>query len=1004
MSIIKKILVAVGVLLVLVVAAAIIIPIVFKDDIKAAIDKEIAKSVNADVIFDVDNFSLTVFKNFPNITVQVRELGVFNREPFEGVPLFVMERLDVEINLKEILFGNQIRVKGISLVEPQITIRVLKDGQANYNITYPSTDTVTVDTTASAAFSFGIDHWEIVDGMVTYDDQSLPYFLSIKGLNHSGRGDFNEKAFDLTTKTAIDTLTTSFDGLELLTNKRIELDAAIGISEEYTLYTFKENQLRINDFTMHADGWFKMNESDFAMDITYGAPDTQFKSLLSLVPGMYTKDFGAIKTKGELAFSGLVKGTFSDTQMPTFRLALQVNDAMFQYPDLPAAVTNINVDLLVDNATGVIEQTVVDLKKLHLDFGTNPVDARLRIENLKDYRMDALVAARLNLAELNKMFPMEGLDMRGNFSMNAKAKGVYDSIKKIIPAVDVTMTLADGYAKSAEFPLPLENLHMEASVKNESGKMAETLITVSDFSMLMDGETFTSSLTLQNLDDYQWDVRANGGIDLEKMTKIFPLEGMTLAGKVKADIQTKGKMSDLTAERYDRLPTSGTASLRDFNFAMKDLPYAITVAQSEAQFDPRKIDLKNTSGTIGKSDYTVSGSVSNYIGYLFGQNETIKGNMSFQSNLLDLNEFMTETEETTTPEDTTSFGVIPIPENIDFMLRSSIQTVKMMDYTMTNVAGDVILKDGVANLSGLKFNMLGGAFVVNGSYNAKDIAHPRYDMSLSIQDLSIQQAATSFSIVKSYAPIAGLVNGNFGTDFKISGELTPDMMPNLATVNGAGLIKIAQAALTQSKLVAGVTAITKLNDTDQVTMKDVLMSAAIENGRLSVKPFDVKFGSYATTVSGSSGVDGSLDYQLKMNVPPGKLGTEFSGLVSQYTGSQASVKEIPLTIGVGGTFADPKTRLLMADQKTQAKEAVKQEVVAATQEVKQEVKQEATKAVEEKKQQVVEDLTKGTAPKDVVNNLLKPKSDSTKKDSVAKPVQQQLQNKLNTLLKKKKND
>jgi hypothetical protein len=78
---------------------------------------------------------------------------------------------------------------------------------------------------------------------------------------------------------------------------------------------------------------------------------------------------------------------------------------------------------------------------------------------------------------------------------------------------------------------------------------------VNDFSMNMDGERFDANLLLQNLDDYTWDVKAKGGIDLEKMTKIFPLEGMTLAGKVKADIQTKGKMSDLDAERYDKLPT-----------------------------------------------------------------------------------------------------------------------------------------------------------------------------------------------------------------------------------------------------------------------------------------------------------------------------------------------------------------------------------------------------------------------------------------------------------------
>jgi uncharacterized protein involved in outer membrane biogenesis len=993
MKIVKKILIGIGILLLVVVAAAFIIPIVFKNDIKAAIDKELAKSINADVIFDVNNFDLTLFSNFPNVTVEVKELGVFNRAPFEGTPLFVVEEFEVELNLKELVFGDQLRVKGITLVRPQINIKVLQDGKANYDITYPSTEEPQATTEEGGSFSFGIDHWAIIGGHITYDDQSLPFLASIKGLNHSGSGDFNEKEFDLITKTSIDSLTIKYDGTEYLTNKYAELNATLGISEEYTRFTFKDNSTKLNDFALSMEGWFKMNEKDYGMDIQFSSPENTFKSLLSLVPGIYTKDFGSIETKGELSISGFVKGTLSDTQMPAFNMAMNVKDAMFKYPDLPTAISNISMDLLVDNKTGVIESTLVDLKKLHLEFGSNPVDARVLIENLKDYRMDANVKAALNLAELGKMFPMDGLEMKGAFAIDANAKGVYDSIKKIMPAVSATMSLSNGYMKSSEFPIPLEDLHFNASAQNASGKMAETLINVKDFVMLMDGEKFTANLILQNLDDYTWDLKANGGIDLEKITKIFPVEGMTLAGKVKADIETKGKYSDLNAGKYERLPTSGTASLKDFKYNSSDLP-PVAISQADAIFDPKKIEIKNTTGTIGKSDFDVSGSISSYIGYLFGS-ETIKGNMTFNSTLLDLNEFMTDTEAPATTTEPTPYGVVPVPQNIDFVLHSNLKTVKMMDYTMTNVNGDVIVKDGIANLNAVRFNMLGGAFAVNGTYNTKDINHPLYDLGVKIESLSIQQAASSFSIVKTYAPIAGLVSGSFGTDFKISGELGQDMMPKMNTVNGSGLIKVAQAALTQSKLVSGITSLTKLDNSDQVTLKDVLMSAAIKDGALTVKPFDVKFGEYKTNISGSTGLDGSINYLLKMNVPAGKLGSQLQGFINKNTGSNNSTSEIPVTIALGGNYNDPKTSLLMEEQKQQVTEAV-------------------TAVAEEKGKQVVQGILEGEKPKDVLNNILKPKSDTSKvasgapadttKTDVKQEAQKALENKLQNLLKKKKNN
>jgi hypothetical protein len=864
MKIFKKIFIGLGSFFVLLIALAIILPIVFKDKIKKSVDEQIAKTVNADVVFDVNNFSLSVFKNFPNVTVEVKELGVFNRAPFEGVHLFVVDRLDVEVNLKDVLFGDQLRVKGITLVRPQINVKVLKDGSANYNITYPSKDTVTTST-EPLKFSFSIDYWGIEKGDLIYDDESLGFYMGLGGMNHSGSGNFNEKEFDLTTKTQVDSVTVRYGGVEYLTNKHASIEAVIGIAENYTKYIFKQNSAKVNDFALSADGWFKMNEKDFGMDINFKSPENSFKSLLSLVPGMYSKDFDKVETKGYLSFNGFVKGTYSDKQMPAFNVDLKVKNAMFKYPSLPTAVTNINMDLLIDNKTGVIENTLVDLKSFHLDFGSNPVDARARIENLKTYPIDANLKATLNLAELEKMFPMEGMEMKGIVSANASAKGVMDPVTKVVPA-------------------------------------------------------------------------------------------------------------------------SGVFSMKGFAFNSKSIPYAVTISDADASFDPKKIELKNASGTIGKSDFSVNGALSNYLAYVF-KKETVSGNLNFNSNLLDLNEFMTSAPADPNKKDTSKLSVIPIPNNIDFVMHSDVKTVKMMDYTITNAVGDVIIKDATADLRNVKFNMLGGAFAVNGSYNTKDLAHPKYDFGLKIDNLSIQQAASSFSVIKTYAPIAALATGKFGTDFKINGELGQDMMPKMATVNGAGLIKIAEAALTgsNSKLVSGITSLTNLSDAGNVSLKDVLMSAEIKDGKLSVQPFDVKLGNYKTRVEGSTSLDGSINYNLKMNVPAGKLGSQFQGLLNQYGGANNSTKEIPITIGLGGTYKDPKTTLITTEQKQQVKEAV-------------------TNVAKEKGKEALQQAVQNTPAKDLVNGLLGAKKDTTKTDSTkTAPVQNLLQNKLQNLLKKKKN-
>jgi hypothetical protein len=256
----------------------------------------------------------------------------------------------------------------------------------------------------------------------------------------------------------------------------------------------------------------------------------------------------------------------------------------------------------------------------------------------------------------------------------------------------------------------------------------------------------------------------------------------------------------------------------------------------------------------------------------------------------------------------------------------------------------------------------------------------------------MKQAASTSSLVQTYAPIAGLVNGNFSIpDFRVTGELGQDMMPKLNTVNGNGSIKIAQASLKESKLISGITSITKLDNTDEVTLKDVLMSAKIENGKLSVKPFDVKFGNYKTTVEGSTALDATIDYKLKMDVPAGKLGSTLNGFLNQYSTTKTDPNApIPVTIGLGGKFNSPQAKLVASDeQKNQVKEAATNAA-----------KQEATKAIEK--------AVKGTEAEKVLGTILgksdttKAKADTTKTTTNEKKIEDAA-NAIKGLLKKKKN-
>lgn len=912
----KKLFISLTAIFVVLLAAIIITPFVFKDDIKAAIDAAIDKTVNADIVFDTDNFNISLLKNFPNVTAAMNNFEVVNRAPFKGKTLFSAKRFEVEIDLLS-LFGDKIKINGSKLVSPEINILVLEDGTANYDIAITAREEVSKGSPDenTANFNIGINDWQIYNANLVYDDASIPVKLELKNLSHSGNGDFNQDQFDITTNTSIDAVSVIYDGVEYLSNKSISADVVMTISDNNSRYTFKENKVAINDFGLGVDGFLTLNkDGGMDMDLSYEAKQTTFKSLLSLVPGIYTNNFKRLETAGNLAFAGKIKGKYDSQSMPAFDLALKVDQAMLKYPDLPATISNISLDLLIDNQDGIIENTVVNLKQFHMDLGNNPIDAKIFVSNLLNYDMNAFIKGNLDLAEISTMLPMKDISTKGNLSIDLKAQGIYDSFTGQIPKIDAVMKLVNGQIKTAELPYVLDKVNLEAQVKSPTGKMADFIADITGFSMEMDGEPFAADLELANLDNYTWKLNASGGLDTEKITKIFPLEHIRLKGKVKAHFSTTGNMLDLEAKRYHLLPTSGDVSVSGFDYTDRKLPYNITISSMAASFDTKTISIEHYNGTIGKSDLAITGSISNYMAYLFAENQVLKGNMNLSSKLVDLNEFMSEeaTEDDTLPQQK-GYAVIEVPNNIDFVMKAKIKTVELMDMSITDAQGDIAVKDGLVQLSGLNFNLLGGDFGVNGAYDPRDLAKPKYDFNLKIDQLSANKAFETLTVVQSYFPMAKNMDGNISTELKINGLLEQTMMPDMNTVSGTGALNIGNATLKNSNVLQGLGTLmgNKLLSNEQVTLRDILMTFTIEKSLVTVKPFDFNLGGYKSIISGTSSLSGGLDFDIKMNVPAGQLGSQVNSLVSQYLdgSSPSDTTIIPLNIGIGGTIDGPTFKL-----------------------------------------------------------------------------------------------
>lgn len=852
----KKLLKILGVVVLLLVTAIIVLPIVFKDDIKQAMDDAVNENLNAKVFYDTDAFSLSLLTNFPDLTVKIGNFGIVGIQDFSQDTLVAVQNFQITFDVMSVISGDQIIIEEIQLNQPNISILVLENGLANYDIAKASeaTEEVIVEDAPSSeesSISIGIERWAIIDGQLSYDDQSMGFYTTLVGLNHEGKGDFTLEVFDLMTQTTIESFSLGYDGVEYMANKKITADVTLNMNLSDMKFTFKENRLAVNDFAMEADGFISMPGEDIDMDITFGGKEIDLKSILSLIPGVYQEYLTGVEAGGEINFDGYVKGKFNDTSMPKIAANLSISNGRIVYQ---------------------------------------------------------------------------------------------------------------------EFNIPMEQINLKTSFNYPSADLRETSFNVDEFSMLVDGEKLASYLKFKNLENYQWDFGIDGNADLEKITKIIPLEGMSLRGKINAVLKTAGSMSDLEAERYEAMPTSGSLTVNDFYFASPDLPQGFGITKANLSFKPSVIALNQFDAVSGNSDFSLQGNVTNYIGFALSENEMLQGSLALKSKLIDVNEFMPEeTEEVDETSDSTALEVVRVPENIDFIFTSSIDRISYTKLNLDNFQGAILVKDGSIILENNSFNMLDGTFELSGSYTTKDLEEPKYDFSFKVKDLSITSAFESFETVQQYIPIAKQVTGKFSTEFGVNGLLGSDMMPLMDQMNLKGLVNVAQATLSGGEFVNKLNAVAALKSNaststteKNISLKDVLIATEIKDGRLFVQPFDLNVNGQKATVGGSNSLDGKLDYSMLMrDVPTGAIGNALNNALSGITGGKKLVSDkINLNLGIGGTYDDVKVNLLGtspagSDESTTTKAAFQQQLTSKVDEEKQKVEADIEKKKEEQRQNII---------------------------------------------------
>jgi len=290
--------------------------------------------------------------------------------------------------------------------------------------------------------------FEIREANISYIDDSSDMSATIRNLNFLLSGNMGLDYTDLDIRTTIDALTFEMEGLKYLKNAKVGFNGQIGADMNNSIYTFKDNEFFLNAITMLFAGTVKMPTDDIDVDITFGTTKTEFKSLLSLVPAIYTQDFEGLNTSGSLKLDGFAKGIYNDSLMPNAHLEIIAENAMFQYPDLPKSVSNISINTKVEFDGTNMDNTTVDVNQFHIELAGNPFDAQIHIKTpMSDMQIAGLFKGKIDFTSVADVIPLDSMIIKGLLETNID----FDGKMSYIDNEQYDKFKADGMMKLSNF-------------------------------------------------------------------------------------------------------------------------------------------------------------------------------------------------------------------------------------------------------------------------------------------------------------------------------------------------------------------------------------------------------------------------------------------------------------------------------------------------------------------------------------------------------------------------
>nr|WP_262914532.1 AsmA-like C-terminal region-containing protein [Pontibacter vulgaris] len=305
---------------------------VYQDKIISLFVAEANKHIKTKV--EVEKISLSLFDKFPQVAVTLDKVKILEGVPESEATLGKAAKLYFTFSAWDALLGKY-SIKELHMEQGEIHVKVLEDGQVNYEI-------FAADTTASNKdFSFDLEKINLKDVLVQYSDLQQDQTYTANAHQMEAALAITTQTIDVEAKGKATVKSLKIAQGEYFKEKAVDIATILSINRQLKTIKLQPSEVAVEKAVYEVSGDIAYGGTT-ELDLKLNGKNTSIQSMLSLLPQSITREFQQYRSDGDIYFNGRVKGKASGKYNPLVTFDFGCRNASFYHPDAKEKIEKLS--------------------------------------------------------------------------------------------------------------------------------------------------------------------------------------------------------------------------------------------------------------------------------------------------------------------------------------------------------------------------------------------------------------------------------------------------------------------------------------------------------------------------------------------------------------------------------------------------------------------------------------------------------------------------------------